>query len=84
MSEATELKDFCPISLVSGIYKIISKVLANRLRLVMSRIIFTPQKMLLSRADKSWTRSLLPVKAWTSVLSQENRVAMQVRHGKGL
>jgi hypothetical protein len=40
---AAELKDFCPISLVSGIYKIISKVLANRLRLVMSKIISTPQ-----------------------------------------
>jgi hypothetical protein len=39
---ATELKDFCSISLVSGIYKIISKVLANRLRLVMSKIISTP------------------------------------------
>jgi hypothetical protein len=40
---ATEFKDFRPISLVSGIYKIISKVLANRLKLVLSRIISTPQ-----------------------------------------
>jgi hypothetical protein len=40
---AAELKDFHPISLVSGIYKIISKVLANRLRLVLSKIISTPQ-----------------------------------------
>ena len=39
---ATDLGDFRPISLVGGIYKIISKVLANRLRLVMSRIISTP------------------------------------------
>jgi hypothetical protein len=43
VSGAAELKDFCPISLVNGIYKIISKVLANRLRLVMSRIISSSQ-----------------------------------------
>jgi len=36
---AIDLKDFCPISLVGGIYKIIVKNLANRLRLVMEKII---------------------------------------------
>jgi hypothetical protein len=43
VSGASELKDYCPISLVSGIYKIISKVLVNRLRLVMNNIISIPQ-----------------------------------------
>ena len=42
VSGASKLKDFHPISLVSGIYKIISKVLANRLRLVMDSIISIP------------------------------------------
>ena len=43
VSGAMELKDFRSTSLVSGIYKIISKVLANRLRLMMNKIISTPQ-----------------------------------------
>jgi hypothetical protein len=40
---AKEIKEFRPISLVTGIYKIISKVLANRMRKVMDRVISKPQ-----------------------------------------
>jgi len=42
-SGAVDLKDFRPISLVSGVYKIIAKVLANRLKKVVERIISSPQ-----------------------------------------
>jgi hypothetical protein len=40
---AKEINDFCPISLVGGVYKIIAKILANRMRRVMDRIISKPQ-----------------------------------------
>jgi len=40
---AMDLKDFRPISLVSGVYKIIAKVLANRLKKVVAKIISNPQ-----------------------------------------
>ena len=36
---AQEYKDFRPISLVTGIYKIIAKVLANRLTVVLDKIV---------------------------------------------
>jgi hypothetical protein len=37
--DAIDLKDFHSISLVGGIYKIIAKVLANRLKMVLDNII---------------------------------------------
>ena len=40
---AVELKDFHPISLVGGIYKIIAKVLANRLKIVLNKVISESQ-----------------------------------------
>ena len=40
---AKEIKDFHPISRVGGVYKIISKVLANKMRRVIDRIISKPQ-----------------------------------------
>jgi hypothetical protein len=38
-ADAVEMKDFCPISLVGGMYKIVSKVLANRLKTVLGKLI---------------------------------------------
>ena len=42
-NEAIEVKDFRPISLVEGVYKIIAKVLANRLCTIMEDIISASQ-----------------------------------------
>nr|XP_025884751.1 uncharacterized protein LOC112940690 [Solanum lycopersicum] len=47
---AEELNDFRPISLVAGVYKIIAKLLAERLKKVMHKLV-NKQQMPLSRAD---------------------------------
>ena len=40
---AVECKDFRPISLITGVYKIIAKVLANQLRMVLEKLISDSQ-----------------------------------------
>ena len=42
-SNAFNIKDFRPISLVGSVYKLLSKVLANRLRVVMDNLISETQ-----------------------------------------
>ena len=42
-AEAVEMKDFRPISLVGGMYKILTKVLANRKKNVLGKIISNSQ-----------------------------------------
>ncbi|KAK4567805.1 hypothetical protein RGQ29_003530 [Quercus rubra] len=40
---AVEIKDFQPISLISGVYKILAKVLANRLEKDLNKVVSEPQ-----------------------------------------
>ena len=40
---AVEIKDFRPISLVGGLYKILANVLANRLKKVVGQVVSTSQ-----------------------------------------
>jgi hypothetical protein len=42
-ADAVEMKDFRPISLVRGVYKIVSQVLANRMRTVLGKIVSNSQ-----------------------------------------
>ena len=44
---AVNIKDFCSISLVGNVYKLLSKVLANRLRAVLDNLIFKTQNSFL-------------------------------------
>jgi hypothetical protein len=41
--EVVEIKDFRPISLMGGVYKIISKVLATRMKTILGKIISNSQ-----------------------------------------
>lgn len=40
-----DIKDFSSISLVGGVYKIISKVIANRLKIVLENVISKTQNV---------------------------------------
>lgn len=42
---AVKIKNFCPISLADGVHKISSKVLTNRLKLVLGKIVPSSQNV---------------------------------------
>ena len=42
-NNALNIKDFQPISLVDSVYKLLSKVLANKLRMVLDKLILESQ-----------------------------------------
>ena len=42
-SDVVEVRDFRPISLIGGVYMIIAKVLANRLKMVLGDIVYESQ-----------------------------------------
>lgn len=50
---AENLKDFRPISLIRGLYKLLAKVLANKLKRVVGNLVSDFQHALW-RVDKSW------------------------------
>lgn len=53
-----EIKDLRPISLIHGVYKIVSKVLADRFKTTLPSLIFHIKQLLLEKG-KSWMVFLL-------------------------
>ena len=53
-SNVVNIKDFRPISLVGNVYKLLSKVLANRLRVVLDSLILETQNSFVG-GRKFWT-----------------------------
>ena len=51
--DAEDLKDFRPISLIGGLYKLLAKVLANRIKKVVRQVVTSAQTPLLKEA-KFW------------------------------
>jgi hypothetical protein len=69
---AMDLKDFRLISLVSGVYKIIAKVIANRLRKVVDKIISKPKNAFV-KGRQILDQLLLLMSVWIVILNQVNQ-----------
>lgn len=57
-NNAMNIKYFQPISLVDSVFKLLSKVLATRLRVMLNKLIYVTQILLLE-VGKSWIQYLL-------------------------
>jgi hypothetical protein len=61
--DVVDVKNFRPISIVGGVYKIIAKVLANRLRKVLHKIVSNSQNAFVG-GQQILNSSLLPMNVW--------------------
>ncbi|KAK4571672.1 hypothetical protein RGQ29_030188 [Quercus rubra] len=58
-NDASDIRDFQPISLVGSVYKILAKVLANRLRMVLNQLISETQNSFVAKGKVGFLESFV-------------------------